>query len=141
MGRHPHHVDRDVAAPIHPSGSVVQPFNPPGVGAAVQPQRSTVPAQPSAVQEPGASSVEHPQPAASNARRSESVGGASSASDRARQAARSHYALHGGLPTATELMATAQVSRGTAGTVLKDLRDNRPALHIVNADPDNRTDR
>jgi hypothetical protein len=37
-------------------------------------------------------------------------------------------------------MAQAQVSRGTAGTVLKDLRDNRPALHIVSADSDSRTD-
>ena len=31
-------------------------------------------------------------------------------------------------------MELAQVARGTAGTVLKDLRNNRPALHIVNAD-------
>jgi hypothetical protein len=31
-------------------------------------------------------------------------------------------------------MQLADVARGTAGNVLKDLRDNRPSLHIVNAD-------
>ena len=66
-------------------------------------------------------------------------GGAAPARDRARQAARSHYARHSCLPTATELMELAQVARGTAGTVLKDLRDNRPALHIVNATTDEDT--
>jgi hypothetical protein len=36
-------------------------------------------------------------------------------------------------------MEVAQVARGTAGTVLKDLRRNRPALHIVNATTDEDT--
>ncbi len=51
-----------------------------------------------------------------------------------RQAARSHYARHGQLPTVTELVDAAKVARGTAGTVLKDLRAEQPALHVVNAD-------
>jgi hypothetical protein len=38
------------------------------------------------------------------------------------------------------LMAAADVSRGTAGTVLKRLRDERPALHIVNANRETDTD-
>jgi hypothetical protein len=36
-------------------------------------------------------------------------------------------------------MQLAQVARGTAGTVLKDLRKNRPALHVVNTDTDQET--
>jgi len=38
-------------------------------------------------------------------------------------------------------MQLAEVARGTAGTVLKDLRRNRPALHLVNADTDPRPDK
>jgi hypothetical protein len=38
-------------------------------------------------------------------------------------------------------MDLAHVARGTAGAVLKDLRDNRPALHLVNADTPEDTDR
>jgi len=67
-------------------------------------------------------------------------GGTSAAGERARQVARAHLVRHGDLPTATELMAAADVSRGTAGTVLKRLRDERPALHIVNANRETDTD-
>jgi hypothetical protein len=37
-------------------------------------------------------------------------------------------------------MELAGVARGTAGTVLKDLRNNRPTLHLVNADTAKDTD-
>jgi hypothetical protein len=63
-----------------------------------------------------------------------------SARERALNAASRHHAQHGALPTVTELMRLANVARGTAGTVLKDLRAERPGLHIVNANPENRTD-
>ena len=66
------------------------------------------------------------------------VGG--SARDRARAAARLHHDTHGALPTVTELMDLAHVARGTAGTVLKDLRKQRPALHLVNTNPERSTD-
>jgi len=58
-----------------------------------------------------------------------------SARDRARVAARRHRDAHGDLPTATELARLAGTSRGTAGNALKDLR----TLHLVNANPDDRT--
>jgi hypothetical protein len=58
-----------------------------------------------------------------------------SARDRAREAARRHRDAHGDLPTATELAQLAGTSRGTAGNALKDLR----TLHLVNANPDDRT--
>jgi hypothetical protein len=59
-----------------------------------------------------------------------------SARDRARAAAHRHHDTHGALPTVTELMDLAHVARGTAGTVLKDLRKQRPALHLVNTNPE-----
>ena len=58
-----------------------------------------------------------------------------SARDRARVAARRHREAHGDFPTATELAQLAGTSRGTAGNALKDLR----TLHLVNANPDDRT--
>ena len=114
----------------------VQPYNPSAVqpprtddalnATAVQPERST----------PGTTT--HTEDATPS--RSQSSGGTGAASERARQAARAHHARHGRLPTATELMQLAQVARGTAGTVLKDLRRNRPALHLVNAETDPKAD-
>jgi hypothetical protein len=136
-------------APSDPAG--VQPFNPPTVQpfnptpepafnpAPVQPTRTTT-APDDAVVQPRSTTSEPSPGAESDPERSGSAGGAAPARERARQAARSHYARHGCLPTATELMELAQVARGTAGTVLKDLRDNRPALHIVNAATDEDTD-
>jgi hypothetical protein len=120
----------------------VQPYNPTSAPAfnagAVRPPRTTIDPDDPAVQ-PRTTTPEPTLGAESNPGRSGSAGGAAPARDRARQAARSHYARHGSLPTATELMELAQVARGTAGTVLKDLRDNRPALHIVNAATDQDT--
>lgn len=48
----------------------------------------------------------------------------SPARDRARAAAQRHAARHGALPTVTELEAAAEVSRGTAAHVLKQLREH-----------------
>jgi hypothetical protein len=59
---------------------------------------------------------------------------------RAQVAARSYHDRNGALPTVTELMRLANVARGTAGSVLKNLRTERPGLHIVNANQKNRTE-
>jgi hypothetical protein len=137
------------AAIVQPSNAaIVQPFNPPGVRpynptaehAAVQPPRTTTEPDAPAVQPGRSTSTEVEPPAASNLGRSESPGGTAPARERAQHAARGHYTRHGRLPTATELMELAQVARGTAGTVLKDLRDDRPTLHLVNADTNEDTD-
>jgi hypothetical protein len=62
-----------------------------------------------------------------------------SARERAHDAARHHVEAHGGLPTVTELAQLAGTSRGTAGTVLKDLREQRPSLHVINTNRENGT--
>jgi hypothetical protein len=55
--------------------------------------------------------------------------------ERARTLAEVHRDRTGALPTVTELMRLADVARGTAGTALKTLRDQRPPLHLVNQPP------
>ncbi|WP_459218298.1 hypothetical protein [Pseudonocardia sichuanensis] len=55
----------------------------------------------------------------------------SPARDRARAAASRHAHHHGHLPTVSELEAAAQVSRGTAATVLKHLREQPTPLHLI----------
>jgi hypothetical protein len=135
-----------VVQPCDPSGvqpynpSDVQPYNATADPGAVQLPRTTAEPDTPAVQPARSSGAEQTELVEGRPARSGSAGGGAPASERARHAARSHYALHGRLPTASELMALAQVARGTAGTVLKDLRNNRPALHLVTADPDPRTD-
>jgi hypothetical protein len=127
----------------NPTG--VQPFNQPDVQpynpSAVQPPRTDDALNDAAVQPERSTPGTTTQTADAIPSRSQSSGGTGPASERARQAARAHHARHGRLPTATELMQLAQVARGTAGTVLKDLRRNRPALHLVNAERDPRTDK
>lgn len=56
---------------------------------------------------------------------------ASPARDRALAAARRYAGRHGRLPTVSQLVALADVARGTAGTALKELRDQAPTLHLV----------
>ena len=133
---------------VHPSSPAtgqpyspasVQPFNPTAEHGPVQPARTTVPAG-QAVQPERSSSPERPASSGADLGRSGSAGGGVRPRDRAQQAARSHYTRHGSLPTVTELMEAAQVARGTAGTVLKDLRDSRRALHIVTPEHDTSTD-
>ncbi len=67
-----------------------------------------------------------PQEATSSSRQGESP-----ARDRADRAARTYAAQHDGLPTVTELMTLAEVSRGTAGEALKALRAQPTSLHVV----------
>lgn len=63
----------------------------------------------------------------------------SPARDRAAGAAQRHARQHGALPTVRHLMELADVSRGTAGDVLKALRSQSAPLHLVTDDPDTRT--
>jgi hypothetical protein len=63
----------------------------------------------------------------------------SSAQSRARSAALRHAARHGALPTVSALAAAADVSRGTAATVLKPLRGRPLPLHLINTTPDDDT--
>lgn len=63
----------------------------------------------------------------------------SPARDRARDVAERHAAEHGELPTVSVLMTLAQVSRGTAGDALKNLRNRPTALHLVSPDQNTRT--
>jgi hypothetical protein len=51
--------------------------------------------------------------------------------DRARAAARRHQAHTGSLPTVDELMKLADVSRGTAGTALQELREQPAPLQLI----------
>ena len=59
-----------------------------------------------------------------------------SAQNRARAAALRHAARHGALPTVSALAAAADVSRGTAATVLKPLRGRPLPLHLINTTSD-----
>ncbi|MGH7749663.1 MAG: hypothetical protein ACREQ5_33590, partial [Candidatus Dormibacteria bacterium] len=68
-------------------------------------------------------SVEHPAPSAPvSVVRATAARDAAPARLRAQTAATGHATAHGALPTVTELMALAQVARGTAAAALKDLR-------------------
>lgn len=144
LGSHTH-TDRDTEAPPRgkPAEQPATPVQPTRVHPApVQPQPvqpATV--QPAGVQRPGpgerstAESGVQPGrvpalPAGmSNGQRP--VSGGSPAKELARAAARRHVDEHGRLPTVSELVALAEVSRGTAGTALKELREQHPALHLV----------
>jgi hypothetical protein len=108
------------------------PYNPPSNDPVVQPCSTAD--TPSAVQAPAGPGLNTPQepPPGRGA-----VSGGGSARERARTAAQQHHDRHGGWPTVTELMRLAEVARGTAGTALKDLRNERPALHVVNAQTEN----
>lgn len=61
--------------------------------------------------------------------------GGSPAGERARAAATRHAHRHGALPTVTELEAAAEVSRGTAHTVLKALRAQPEPLRLITTPP------
>ena len=58
---------------------------------------------------------------------------------RAQTAATGHAARHGHLPTVSELMALAQVARGTAAAALKDLRNQPAQLHTPKPTAEPRT--
>lgn len=78
--------------------------------------------QPEAPVERGANATESRRPAATPA---------SPKRDRALREARKHLARTGNLPTVDQLMQLAEVSRGTAGTALQELRDQPGALHLI----------
>lgn len=61
----------------------------------------------------------------------ERLAGAGGPRELARAVAHTYFEQHGELPTVTVLVAMAQVSRGTAGTALKEIREQPPTLHIV----------
>lgn len=108
---------------VQPSGAVQrEPVQP----AAEQP--ATVQSEPRSA-EPPAQRPERrvqPRPALPSARQVESP-----ARDRADRAARKYAAQHSSLPTVSQLMSLADVSRGTAGEVLKTLRSQPTPLHLV----------
>jgi hypothetical protein len=60
---------------------------------------------------------------------------------RAQTAATGHATRHGALPTVSELMALAQVARGTAATALKDLRTQQEQTKNTTTTTETRTNR
>jgi len=113
------------------------PFNP----AAVQPEgrpKGHPPVNAAAVQRSPADDPAAPRAAltAAPTDRPPSRPAESPARDRARAAATRHAARHGALPTVSELEALGAVSRGTAATVLKHLRQQPAPLHLVTGTDD-----
>jgi hypothetical protein len=99
---------------------------------------------PDPVPEPSATMPVQPEPAAEAARQESTperraVSVPSPARDRARAAARRHAAHHGDLHTVTQLMDLAEVSRGTAGTALQELREQPAQLDIITENTNTRT--
>jgi hypothetical protein len=125
------------------SGAVqpTRPVQPGRVNTPVQPAR---PVQPSETVQPEATPV---QSSTGSARRELPSGSGqravsslpSPASDRARAAARRHQSRHGVLPSVRELAALAEVSQGSAGTVLKELREQPAQLQVVHETTEART--
>jgi hypothetical protein len=75
--------------------------------------------------------IEHPtDPATDSVVRAPTARDAAPARLRAQTAAIGHATRHGALPTVSELMALAQVARGTAATALKDLRTQHERVSI-----------
>jgi len=122
---------------VQPTAERVQPdpLNA-AVQPSVQPSSEQRPALPAST--PDAESerepVQPPSPADS------ASGRVSPARERARSAARRHASLHGVLPTVSQLMSLADVSRGSAGNALKELREQPTQLHVVNETHDIRSD-
>ncbi|MCW2899257.1 MAG: hypothetical protein JWO67_1522 [Streptosporangiaceae bacterium] len=111
------------AEPVQASGAGVQP----GTARGVQAPTPGPVQSPAEVRTSTRRAALAPAPAEQPARTS----GASPVRDRARVAATRHASRHGHLPTVTDLQAAAQVSRGTAAAVLKDLRAQPTPLHLI----------
>ena len=140
----------DRPTPVQPERPMDTAVQPTGLNA-VQPERpmdavvqrtglNTSPVQPArsmdAVVQPAGLDGAVEQPAVQVGRpveQSPGLNGGGPARERAFEAAGAHALQRGGLPTVSELMALAEVSRGTAAAVLKELREARPSLHVVNA--------
>jgi hypothetical protein len=103
------------------------------------------PAEPGPVHRP-APAVQHEAPGADRpalpaaAEHGGRWSGGAPAGERARAAAARHAHRHGQLPTVTELAQAAQVSRGTAHTVLTALRAQPEPLRLI-TNPSTETDR
>jgi hypothetical protein len=144
------------ALPI-PQASTSDSLPPTDSTAAVGQPNAAHPAVPAAVQhgpldlhppynaQPVEQAVEHPPvPARPPVVRINPAREAAPARLRAHTAATGHATAHGALPTVTELMALAQVARGTAAAALKDLRQppTQPnQLHITGSTDEQRTSR
>jgi hypothetical protein len=111
-----------------------RPSNPsnPSVSSAASNPRPTEPRTTPPVQPEPEPQLYNTGPALNGEQRST---GRQSAVDRARTAAEGYRERTGALPTVTEWMRLADVARGTAGTALKTLREQRPPLHLVNQPP------
>jgi hypothetical protein len=119
--------------PSNPSNEPV--FNP-ASNPPVQP-RPTAPCTTPPVQPEPEPQLYNPAPGLNT---EQPASGRQRAAERARAAAEAHRERTGALPTVTELTRLADVARGTAGTALKTLREQRPPLHLVNARPEQRPD-
>lgn len=108
---------------------------------AVRPEPSAAPSGPASVQSEPVQSVGRTEPvdaAPSEPVQPRPVAGpvgarpsGGSQRERAHAAAVQHSDEHGALPTVSRLAETAGVSRGTAGEVLKALRETPTELHVV----------
>ena len=78
-------------------------------------------------------------PARPPAERPSTEAASTPARTRARTTALRHAARYGELPTVSALATAADVSRGTAATVLKPLRGRPLPLHLINTTPDDDT--
>ncbi len=113
---------------------------PPADRPAVQPA-SRQPVQP-LTSTPSEHRVEHPAVAVADpVVRAPAARDAAPARVRAQTAATGHATRHGALPTVSELMALAQVARGTAATALKDLRAQQEQLQVTTTTDEARTNR
>jgi hypothetical protein len=113
---------------------------PPAVQAAVQP--APLPVVQALTSTPIEQVIEHlAAPATDPVGRAPTARDAAPARIRAQTAATGHATQHGALPTVSELMALAQVARGTAATALKDLRAQQGQLEVTRTTNEARTNR
>jgi hypothetical protein len=112
------------------------PYNQPAYDPAVQPgtpgERSPEPVQPDPV------GPAYSAPAGVDT--ASSPDGQARPRDRARAAGRAYGQRYGHLPTVSQLVDLARVARGTAAKALRDLKAERPALHLVNTTLERPTD-
>jgi len=120
-----------------PTAKRVQPAS---LDAAVHPGVQPSTEQPRALPASTPDTAPVPEPVQPPAVTGKASARVSPARERARTAARRHASLHGCLPTVSQLMSLADVSRGSAGNALKELREQPTQLHVVNETPDIRSD-
>lgn len=126
----------------HPTEQIAEPAVQPAAGGAAS-SRSAVqppPSNPPAVQPGSQPRPALPGPGAERPAASDGPAADAPARTRARVAALRHAARHGALPTVSALAETADVSRGTAATVLKPLRAQPLPLHLITTSADDQPD-